>query len=43
VALQITYYEAVPLITYMSDQGNWNILIGNCAMSAAGINATFWK
>ena len=43
VAWLITYYVAGPLIPYMSDLGNWNILIGMGGMAAAFIIATLWK
>ena len=39
----ITYYIAGPNIPYMSDLGNWNILIGMGGMAAAFIIATLWK
>jgi hypothetical protein len=43
VAWLITYYVAGPSIPYMSDLGNWNILIGMGGMAAAFIIATLWK
>ena len=43
VAWLITYYVAGPQIPYMSDLGNWNILIGMGGMAAAFIIATLWK
>jgi hypothetical protein len=43
VAWLIVYYVAGDLIPYMSDLGNWNILIGMGGMAAAFIIATFWK
>ena len=39
----ILYYVAGPSIPYMSDLGNWNILIGMGGMAAAFIDATLWK
>ena len=43
VAWLIIYYVAGPSIPYMSDLGNWNILIGMGGMAAAFIIATLWK
>ena len=43
VAWLITYYVAGPSIPYMSDLGNWNILIGMGGMAAAFLIATLWK
>jgi Cell division protein CrgA len=43
VAWLITYYVAGPSVPYMSDLGNWNILIGMGGMAAAFIIATLWK
>ena len=43
VAWLITYYVAGPLVPYMRDLGNWNILIGMGGMAAAFIIATLWK
>ena len=43
VAWLIVYYVAGPSIPYMSDLGNWNILIGMGGMAAAFIIATLWK
>ena len=43
VAWLITYYVAGPSIPYMSDLGNWNILIGMGGMAAAFVIATLWK
>ena len=43
VAWLIVYYVAGPQIPYMSDLGNWNILIGMGGMAAAFVIATFWK
>ena len=43
VAWLITYYVAGPQIPYMSDLGNWNILIGMGGMAAAFGIATLWK
>jgi Cell division protein CrgA len=43
VAWLIVYYVAGPNIPYMSDLGNWNILIGMGGMAAAFIIATLWK
>jgi hypothetical protein len=42
VAWLITYYVAGPSIPYMSDLGNWNILIGMGGMAAAFVIATLW-
>ena len=39
----IVYYVAGPSIPYMSDLGNWNILIGMGGMAAAFAIATLWK
>ena len=39
----ITYYVAGQYIPYMSDLGNWNILIGMGGMAAAFGIATLWK
>jgi uncharacterized membrane protein YadS len=43
VAWLITYYIAGQSVPYMSDLGNWNILIGMGAMAAAFGIATLWK
>ena len=43
VAWLIVYYVAGPNVPYMSDLGNWNILIGMGGMAAAFILATLWK
>ena len=43
VAWLIIYYVAGPSIPYMSELGNWNILIGMGGMAAAFIIATLWK
>ena len=43
VAWLITYYVAGIYIPFMSDLGNWNILIGMGAMAAAFGIATLWK
>ena len=43
VAWLITYYVAGPSVPYMSDLGNWNILIGMGGMAAAFMIATLWK
>jgi cell division protein CrgA len=43
VAWLITYYIAGTYIPFMSDLGNWNILIGMGGMAAAFIIATLWK
>jgi len=43
VAWLITYYVAGPSIPYMSDLGNWNILIGMGGMAAAFGIATLWR
>ena len=39
----IVYYVAGPSIPYMSDLGNWNILIGMGGMAAAFGIATLWR
>ncbi len=39
----IVYYVAGPSIPYMSDLGNWNILIGMSGMAAAFGIATLWR
>ena len=39
----IVYYVAGPNIPYMSDLGNWNILIGMGGMAAAFGIATLWR
>jgi hypothetical protein len=39
----ITYYVAGTYIPFMSDLGNWNILIGMGGMAAAFAIATLWK
>ena len=39
----IVYYVAGPQIPYMSDLGNWNILIGMGGMAAAFGIATLWR
>ena len=43
VAWLIMFYVAGAMIPFMSDLGNWNILIGMGGMAAAFIIATFWK
>jgi hypothetical protein len=43
VAWLITYYVAGTYIPFMSDLGNWNILIGMGGMAAAFGIATLWK
>jgi fatty acid desaturase len=39
----IVYYIAGQSVPYMSDLGNWNILIGMGLMAAAFGIATLWK
>ncbi len=39
----IVYYIAGQSIPFMSDLGNWNILIGMGGMASAFIIATLWK
>jgi hypothetical protein len=43
VAWLVTYYVAGQYIPYLSDLGNWNILIGMGLMAAAFGIATLWK
>ena len=43
VAWLITFYVAGQSIPFMSDLGNWNILIGMGGMAAAFGLATLWK
>jgi Cell division protein CrgA len=43
VAWLIVYYVAGPSIPFMSELGNWNILIGMGGMAAAFLIATLWK
>ncbi len=43
VAWLITYYVAGQYIPFMTDLGNWNILIGMGGMAAAFGIATLWK
>jgi uncharacterized membrane protein YadS len=43
VAWLITYYVAGQYIPFMSDLGNWNILIGMGGMAAAFGIATLWR
>ena len=43
VAWLIVYYVAGDMIPFMSELGNWNILIGMGGMAAAFIIATLWK
>lgn len=43
VAWLITYYIAGLSIPFMSDLGNWNILIGMGGMAAAFGIATLWR
>ena len=43
VAWLITFYVAGQSIPFMSDLGNWNILIGMGGMAAAFVIATLWK
>jgi hypothetical protein len=43
VAWLIAYYVAGPSIPFMSDLGNWNILIGMGGMAAAFGIATLWR
>lgn len=42
VAWLITYYVAGQYIPFMTDLGNWNILIGMGGMAAAFALATLW-
>ena len=42
VAWLVTYYIAGQYIPFMSDLGNWNILIGMGGMAAAFGLATLW-
>ncbi len=42
VAWLIVYYVAGDAVPYMSDLGNWNILIGMGGMAAAFGIATLW-
>jgi len=39
----ITYYVAGPSIPFMSDLGNWNIVIGMGLMASAFGIATLWR
>lgn len=43
VAWLVVYYVAGPSIPFMSDLGNWNILIGMGGMAAAFGIATLWR
>jgi hypothetical protein len=43
VAWLVTYYVGGIYIPFMSDLGNWNILIGMGGMAAAFAIATLWK
>ena len=43
VAWLIVYYVAGQAVPYMSDLGNWNILIGMGGMAAAFGIATLWR
>jgi uncharacterized membrane protein YadS len=43
VAWLVTYYVAGQHVPFMSDLGNWNILIGMGGMAAAFGIATLWK
>jgi len=43
VAWLITFYVAGQHIPFMSDLGNWNILIGMGGMAAAFGIATLWR
>jgi hypothetical protein len=43
VAWLITYYIAGQYIPFMTELGNWNILIGMGGMAAAFMIATLWK
>jgi hypothetical protein len=43
VAWLVTYYIAGQYIPFMTDLGNWNILIGMGGMAAAFMLATLWK
>ena len=43
VAWLIVYYVAGTTVPYMSDLGNWNILIGMGGMAAAFGIATLWR
>ncbi len=43
VAWLIVYYVAGDAVPYMSDLGNWNILIGMGGMAAAFGIATLWR
>ena len=43
VAWLITYYVAGQYIPFMTELGNWNILIGMGGMAAAFALATLWK
>jgi hypothetical protein len=43
VAWLVVYYVAGQHIPFMSDLGNWNILIGMGGMAAAFGIATLWK
>lgn len=43
VAWLITFYVAGQTIGFMSDLGNWNILIGMGGMAAAFGIATLWR
>ena len=43
VAWLITYYIAGQSIPFMTDLGNWNILIGMGGMAAAFGIATLWR
>ena len=42
VAWLITYYVAGQYIPFMTELGNWNILIGMGGMAAAFVIASFW-
>jgi len=43
VAWLVTYYIAGQYIPFMTELGNWNILIGMGGMAAAFALATLWK
>jgi hypothetical protein len=43
VAWLIVYYVAGQTVPFMSDLGNWNILIGMGGMAAAFGIATLWR
>lgn len=43
VAWLIVFYVAGTQVPYMSDLGNWNILIGMGGIAASFVLATLWK